>query len=227
MKLTPEQNQAQLAQNADLIAQCTAYKALLAANKLPLSVDMTELTTAYRQQLFDRLLTVDPGLKARYELLRTEEGRQKLLFDTINTDGHELLDQVRDALAKLTRLYSHVSFGMGHQLHQHQPLATFAKRYTLDLNQALAAHTISWEGKEYVLAYFEGLLPELERVREIFRPLTNIGASMGEVFMALSNFYHEDRTRTPMRVDEHALHERLLPGLEQHGLLGKIPRASK
>lgn len=222
--ITQQENQALLAQNADLVTQCTAYKALLTANKLPLSVDLPTLSAAYGRQLFDQLLKVDAGLKARYDLLRTEEGQQKLVADTVNTDGHELLDQLRTAVATLTRLYSYVSFRTGHRLQDTVSLAAFAKSYELNLSRALDAETIDWTGREHVRAYFEQLTPTLNQVRDLFRHLTVNGAGVGETFAALATLYHEDRTDAPVTVNEHRLFEHLLPDLERQDMLGMIPR---
>lgn len=225
--LTQSENAALRQKYAAFIAQCTAYTAFLTANKLPFSSDLAELTAAYRRQLFERLLVIDAGLSARYELLRTEEGKEKLISDTVNTDGHELVDQVSQILQALTAAYRHISFSMGHQLEKEIPIARFARAYALDLGRVLDAKTMDWSGSEHVRVYFAQMAPELTRIRDIFRHVTRNDAGLAETFIALAAIYHEDSTAAPVTVNEHFLYARLIPELEQKNLLNMVPRATK
>ncbi|WP_151088042.1 hypothetical protein [Hymenobacter baengnokdamensis] len=226
--LTPTESAALRQEHADFMQRCTSYKALLTNSGLPFSVDLPTLTTAYGQQLFEQLLTLDKGLKARYDLLRTDEGKQKLLAATIDTAGHEVMDQVSAALTALTQAYQGISLGMSlGWLHNKYSLAQFAQYYELDLARVLEALTIDWTGKEYVLAYFTQIGDELTRLRDLFRPLVGTSAPLGVVFEVLASCYHVQPTNEPLTVDERHLHQRIMPELSKRQVLSMIPRASK
>ncbi|MBD2769677.1 hypothetical protein IC235_17440 [Hymenobacter sp. BT664] len=204
--------------------QCTAYKALLATASLPFSTDLDVVTSAYRQQLFDGLLKIDQGLKARYELLRTEEGRQKLVAETINLDGHDVIDEVATSLQQLRATYQRIGLpGNEGYLHQAIHFDSFASMFNLDLGKALDGQTIKWAGNEHVLAYFQQLATFLTGWKTLVAATIKQGASVQDAVMYLPDFFESDlgiMTNEPVRVDEKRLHFRM----GQHRLSQNIPR---
>jgi hypothetical protein len=174
---------------AGFITQCTTYKSLLTTAGLPVSVDMDVLTGAYRQQLFDGLLKVDKGLKARYELLRTDDARAKLIADTINLDGHDVIDDAAAALQQLARTYQQVQIPGEGPLHRDMPLESFARYHNLDFGQLLDAHTLSWAGNEHVKAYFDNLATALTPWLAIVRKTMKSGATVEDAGQLLGQYF--------------------------------------
>jgi hypothetical protein len=174
---------------AGFMTQCQAYKDLLTAAGLPLSVDMAELTDAYRQQLFDGLLKVDKGLKARFDLLRTDEARRKLITDTINLDGHDVLDDATAALQQLEQVYKQIGMPDGGPLHQAVHFISFANLFGLDFGKELDSQTINWGENQHVLEHFEVLAAALTPWLRIVRKTMNSSANMEHAGMLLAEFF--------------------------------------
>lgn len=224
--LTSLQAAAVRQREADFMERCAVYKRLLINLDLPFSVDLPTLDTAYGQQLFEGLLKLDKGLKARYDLLRTDEGRQKLVADTISTAGHEVVDQVGAALKALTSAYRSVSLGHEGWLHSKYDLGQFANWYELDLGKVLDALTIDWGSQAHVLTYFKTLGEELQRLRTMFRPLVDTSGNLDAVLSVVASAYkHRGGSQEPVEVDELRLHQVLLPQLQKAQVLGLIPHA--
>ncbi len=210
--LTPEENARHRAYFAAFMGQCAAYKTLLAEAGLPLSVSVDELTAAYRQQLFDGLLKADKGLQARYDLLRTDEGRQKLIADTINLDGYDVIDEATARLRQLATTWAQLERGgLGVDV-PGIPLESFARYYELDLGKLLDDHTLSWEGYEHVLAHFEALAQALTPWARIVRTTIQSGAGMQHVGMALADYFTLNGpglASDPVQVNVKVLHARM------------------
>jgi hypothetical protein len=165
--LTQAENQAAREQAADFVTAAAAYKAFLTSHNLPLSLDTTKLLDIYRGRLFEQLLAADTGLKARYDMARTTEGKRQILVDTmagISLAGHELPEQLAEAMADLQAAYRTVP-----QLNslKYLELGQLLGGYDLDYGRYLDQYTMNWEGMENAVAYFEQLGGALTQWRTV------------------------------------------------------------
>lgn len=198
---------------ARFMEQCTTYKALLTTAGLPLSVDLPTLRQAYQQQLFDGLLKVDQGLKARYDLLRTDEARTQLVASTINLDGHDVIDDAATALQQMEVVYKQLAIPGSGPLHRDTPLSSFAQYYALDFGRLLDENTLSWAGNEHVKAFFEQMATSLTPWLKIVRSTMKSGASVQDAAMLLADYFAmytpEGQASDTVLVDEKKLFYRM------------------
>ncbi|KUG09388.1 hypothetical protein [Solirubrum puertoriconensis] len=210
--LTQQENQqAQTAQRA-FIEQCATYRQLLEANELPLSVCVPTLKTAIRNKLFAQLLTVDAGLKMRFEMLRTEEAQEKLVAETINLDGYEVVEQIEKQVAAIKTAFSRIMISAGSGLmmpEREMPLSTFASEFGLNLAAYLDKHTFNWKGNEHVLAYFQKLGKELEMAREMIHSSRDSSASIYQAFGKLADYFKSESHDGPIVPNEHMIYSNL------------------
>lgn len=184
--LTQAENQAARQAATDFQTAATAYKAFLTSHELPLSLDTAKLLDIYRGRLFEQLLTADTGLRARYELARTKEGKQRIQADTmagISLAGHELPEQLAEAMAELEAAY--------HTLPQfndvkHLALGQLLGGYGLDYGRYLDQYTMSWEGKEQARAFFEQLAVTLTQWRGLSLASGGSAGTLAEIFERIS-----------------------------------------
>ena len=210
---------------ARFMTQCEAYKTLLTTAGLPVSVDLAQLQAAYRQQLFAGLLKADKGLQARYELLRTDEARQKLVADVINLDGHEAIDTAAAALRQLATTYQQLSIPGEPPLHRNLPLSSFAEYHDLDFGQVLDSYTIDWAGNEHVKAYFDELAQLLTPWLTIVRKTMKSGATMADAALFLPDYFTVSiggSAGEPVQVNEKVLYHRM----QAQKLALHIPKAA-
>ncbi|MGI4738492.1 MAG: hypothetical protein ACRYG7_25265 [Janthinobacterium lividum] len=208
--LTHAENQAARDQAADFLTEATAYKAFLDSHKLPLSLDTIKLLDIYRGRLFEQLLAADTGLKARYDMARTTEGKHRIQVDTmagISLKGHELPEQLAEAIDALEAAYLTVP-----QLSEvkHLALAQMVG-YGLDYGRYLDERTISWEGKEHARAHFEQLATLLNQWRDLVEA-TEGGSprTLAELFERVTwPFSKQVPDNGPITIDEKSLYQHL------------------
>jgi hypothetical protein len=220
--ITAKQNAAAIAGNPEFIRLVTEFKALVAAQGLPLSLDMSMLETAYKTQLFHKLLGVDKGLKMRFEMLKSDEARLKLVADTIDLTGYDVIDTIAEAVKRLETLYKNIWAGSYGSLSSWMSFQQFFDVYGLDLAAALDAYTFDWTGKEFALEYFAQLGQQLEHVRNILRVTMSSHYDLHNACNVLSRFF--DGAGDAEIVPEEGAVMRLVKDLTKAGKLDLIPR---
>lgn len=208
--LTQSENQAARAQASDFLTAATAYQALLQSHDLPLSLDTTKLLDIYRGRLFKQLLAADAGLQARYDLARTKDGQQRIQADTmagISLKGHELPDQLAEAMAELEQAYRTVP-----RINDVQPIALvhLLSGYELDYGRYLDQFTMSWAGKEHARVYFEQLGDTLTQWRNLVQTIGGSTQTLAEIVEQVTRpFSQRVPDSGPIMLDEKALYQYL------------------
>jgi len=207
--LTQAENQAARATATDFLTAATAYKAFLTSHELPLSLDTAKLLDIYRGRLFEQLLAADTGLQARYELARTQEGKQRIQADTmagISLKGHELPEQLAEAIADLEQAYRTVPF-----LNE-VPRIELAQLvgYGFDYGRYLDKYTMNWEGKEQARAFFEQLAVTLTQWRNLVKATSGVPQSLTGLFERMTMpFGQQVPDSGPIAIDEKKLYSYL------------------
>lgn len=207
----------------------TAFKALLTEHELPLSLNIDELTAVLRAQLFAKLLAVDAGLKMRFEMLRTEEAQQQLILSTIDLNGYEIVDTLKQMIAQLQQAFSRLSFDQGPHVGQYllrngKTLHWLLTTYEFDIEQWLESERIDWTGKEHVLAYFTTLASQLQKLRSVYRTTVDSSASLQQmVGPRTSNYFTQASNNGPIEPCEYRLMEEVVPKLEKYKKLAGFP----
>ncbi len=219
--LTQAENQAARATARNFLTAATAYKAFLAAHELPLSLDTTKLLDIYRGRLFEQLLAADTGLRARYEMARTQEGKQRIQTDTmagISLQGHELPEQLAQEMADLAQAYKTVPFL------NDVPRIELAQLigYDLDYGRYLDQHTMNWAGRELGRAHFEQVAATLTQWRDLVQATSGPAQSLSEVITHIIRPLAQQIPRSgPITLDEKKVYDfltynpRLLKALAQ------------
>lgn len=221
--ITSQENAATIAANEDFITRVAAYKALLTAEGLPLSIDVELLKTTLRTQLFQKLLSADKGLKMRWDMLKSQDARLKLIADTIDLAGYDIVDAITEAVKGLETAYNRIYVrGVAGSAKNIAPFAQFADVYGLDLGALLDSRTFDWTGKEHVLEYFQELGGKLAQLRTIMRGAVSTSYGLVDVFHVLGRFYADGSNQGDVIAHEGAV-MRLVTDLEQAGKLDLIP----
>jgi hypothetical protein len=207
--LTQAENQAALANATDFQTAATAYKAFLKSHDLPLSLDTTKLLDIYRGRLFEQLLAADTGLQARYDMARTKEGKERIKTDTmagISLKGHELPEQLAEAMADLEAAYRTVPF-----LNDVPHVAlTQLVGYGLDYSSYLDKYTMNWEGKEHARAHFEQIAATLTQWHALARGMNGSTLSLKEVVEQVTRIFPQQLpAEGPIVIDEKKLYQHL------------------
>lgn len=221
--ISKAENTATIAANAALIQKVVDYKALLTAQELPFSIDMAVLTTTIRTQLFQKLLSVDKGLKMRWDMLKTDEARLKLITDTIDLNGYEIVEQLDSAVKGLESAYNRIYMPSLGMLYKFMPFAQLAETYELDLQAMLDKRTYDWTGREHALAYFNELAPKLTELRDIFRAGVSTSFTLHDTVSVLSRYYTQDSVEGTVEASEGAV-MRLVNDLAKAGKSELIPK---
>lgn len=207
------------------IQQCADYRALLTKHNLPLLVDLNQIKAAYRRQLFDKLLEIDQPRKMRYDMLCTDEGKERLINDTIDITGHPIIDEVSALLSEIQLYYSNqIDLPRSGTLSREMSLRAFAESYGLDLARVIDARTVKWAGAEHVLDYFQSITAELTCLRNITDSLVRAGAGMQEIGLLLHHAFNVDPETKKVVVDEIGLYSHVLRGLQEKGADRSFPR---
>ncbi len=220
--ITQTENAATIAANADFIARVADYKALLTAEGLPVSIDVELLKTTLRTQLFQKLLSADKGLKMRWDMLKSQDARLKLIGDTIDLTGYEVVDTIAEAVKGLEMAYKKIYTDATGHVVNHVPFAQFASVYGLDLAPLLDAYTFDWAGKEHVLEYFQALSQHLYQLRDVMRAAVATSYTLGDVLHVLPRFYTPQSSAGEIVAREGVVMT-LAKDLEQLGKLDLIP----
>lgn len=202
--ITQTQKQVAVTTSAKIIQSISDFKALVAKNGLPISDNMQTLETALRSQLFQKLLAVDKGLKLRWDMLKTDDSRIKLITDTINLDGYNEVKELHEALETIKTQYKQIWTGEN-WLHCAIPFALFVDKWEMNLDKVLSSLVFDWTGKEDVLEYVQNLAPTLTKLREVFRALTNDTYSLQETLTFLSVLYTPESSRETIEAKESAV----------------------
>lgn len=220
--ITKTENAATIAANADFGRLVTDYKALLTAEGLPLSIDVALLTTAYKTLWFQKLLSADKGLKMRFDMLKSQEARLRLIADTIDLTGYDVIDDIAEAVKGLETAYKRVYTRGSGFVKDSVTFAQFAEVYELDLAALLNSFTYDWAGKEHVLAYVQRLGNQVEQLRDILRETVSTHFTLVDTCQVLARFFTPDSAEGVVMADEGSV-MRLVTDLEKAGKLGMIP----
>lgn len=224
--ITQEQNLIAKEQAAEFIQQCADYKALLESMGLPYSVDIEAHKRIIRLRIADELLKADAGLKMRWDILRTEAGRQKLRQETaatVDLAGYEDVEQLQQRLQELRFAYNSVDM-LPDQYRVSFDL--LAGHYHLDLATVIDSRTMTWDGgKEKVLAYFEELAQHLHQAQKVMQSLGRNVYPIDSMFSALTSYYKYSTGKGPMKPDEEKIYAYVLPELQERGLLTDFPES--
>ncbi|MFD2720602.1 hypothetical protein ACFST9_17915 [Hymenobacter monticola] len=221
--ITQAENAATIAANAHFTTLAADYKALLAANDFPLTIDVELIKTTLRTQLFQKLLGADKGLKMRFDMLKSNEARLKLIGDTIDLTGYDIIDDIASAVKELERAYNGVySRGAGF-IKNVVSFTTFADVCELDLGLLLDSKTYDFTGREHVLEYFRELGQHLQQLREILRVAVSSSYTLGDSLHVLGRFYTGESGEGDLTPDQGAV-MRLVTDLEKVGKLAMIPQ---
>ena len=222
MNLTATERAEALAANVPFIVLCDEYKALCAVNDLPLSVDVPTLVTHIQSALFDKLLSIDKGLKARYEMLRSDTAKLKMIADNVDLTGYDIVDTLRAAVAALTSAYRRVWVGSA-LLHKNVTFEQFADVAELDLPALLDGYVLDWTGKAHVLACFQSLAPALEKLRDMFRAGISTHYTLADTLGTLARCYTPESSAGALVANEHAV-MRLANDLDNAGKLAAFKK---
>ena len=192
-----------LSRNTKIISLITDFKALVAENGLPVSDNIQTLETALRSQLFQKLLAVDKGLKLRWELLKTDEARIKLITDTVNLDGYSQVQEMQIALNTIERLYKQVYANTF--LYDTVPFSIFAEKWEMDLDAVLTSMVFDWTGKEDVLEFFQNLAPSLAKLREVLRAAISTSYTLHATLQLLDGYYTPESHAGSIEIKESAV----------------------
>lgn len=221
--ITQTEKTATVAANADFTRLVTEYKALLTAQELPFSIDVDMLRTTVRTQLFQKLLGVDKGLKMRFDMLKSQEARIKLVTDTIDLTGYDAVDAIAEGVKGLETAYNRIFVsGFFARASSVVPFAQFAEVYALDLAAMLDARTFDWAGKEHVLEYFQQLGNKLGQLRTIMQAGVGTHYTLADVLSVLRRFYTDQSSQGEVIAHEGAV-MRLYTDLNKAGKLAVIP----
>ncbi|HEX8425651.1 hypothetical protein, partial [Hymenobacter sp.] len=185
-----------------------------------------------RLRIADELLKADVGLKMRWDILRTETGRQKLRQETaatVDLAGYEDVEQLEASLKNLRFAYTSVERLPDQYLLSFEQFAGFAK---LDLAAVIDSRTMVWgEDKQKVLDYFQTVSEQFEQARKVMRALGLHTWPLDNLVRSLSSFYNltgpAQMDQPLMRVDAQAIYSRVIPELEQKDLLAGFPKSIK
>lgn len=195
---------------------CIAYKKLLNDNGFPLTIDISRLTLIYKTNLFNKLLSIDKGLKMKYDLLRTDASKIKMISDEIDLDGYDIIDELTEKINELQTLYSRLTIGnrWGSTLERYIPLQVLIDSHDLNLNPIVKSWLIDWKGKEHVKEYFENLFTEVDKIRAVFGEFSNSTWSVEATLTTLAKFGYA--TDDVTEIQEHAIME-LIASMQKHG----------
>lgn len=222
VKITESECTEVLRRNARFVALCDNYRTLCETNDFPVSVDMKLLATVYRTQLFQQLLAVDKGLKARYEMLRTDAAKLKLITDTIDLSGYDILDTLESEIDLMELAYQQIWVSSLH-LHRNISFSIFCEKTGLNLSTLLTGWVINWEGREHILTYFRELAPLLENMREMHRSIISTGFTLADTLAVIGSTYTQDSQRETLVADEKKVHQ-LADSLEKAGKLAAFKK---
>jgi hypothetical protein len=164
--LTQTEYEFELLQHAELIQRCDQYRALCIANQLPQTLDISLLAVSLQAQIFDKLLAVDKGLKARYDVLRSDTARLQLIATTVNLDGYDVVDELTEMGNTIRTLYDEIFLGTA-KLNTSVSIENFDAVRGLDLAKLLQSYVIDWTGKEDVLTYFKSVPALLAQITAV------------------------------------------------------------
>lgn len=190
-----------LADNSELVTQIADYKALATAHGLPITSDVATLETALRGQLFQKLLTADKGLQTRFNMLKTDDARIKMINDTVNIDGYEQVGEMQAALAVIEKGFNRVWYGINH-LRNTVKFSQFVDNWEMDLDKVLSSMVFDWSENRVVLNYFKSLEPTLTTLREVFRASMHNDYRLHETLTLLSHFYTAASETGDIEADE-------------------------
>ncbi|GAB3572928.1 hypothetical protein [Hymenobacter daeguensis] len=164
--------------HANYIADVEAYKQALTGYGLPLVATAEALTTAYKAMLFTPLMAADKGLKARWDLTKTQAGQIALINATIDTDGHDEHDQLQASLNGLRTKYGYVLNNTYSVLNK-ATFEQFAEVYQLDLPRVINENTIDLSDKQDIITLFTDLAGTFGKLRNIFIASGNLHTNAG------------------------------------------------
>jgi len=223
--LTQAENQAARATATDFVTAATAYKAFLKSHDLPLSLDTTKLLDIYRGRLFEQLLAADTGLQARYDMARTKEGKQRIQADTmagISLKGHELPEQLAEAIADLEQAYHTVP--LLNDVPHIELAQLIGYGYGLDYGSYLDKYTMSWAGKEHARAYFEQLGATLTQWRNLVQVTSAAPQTLASLFERVTRpFSQQVPDSGPITIDEKKLYSYLSHNSQLLEALADLP----
>ncbi|MBD2716181.1 hypothetical protein KBK19_14155 [Microvirga sp. STR05] len=196
---------------------CIAYKKLLSDNGFPLTIDISRLTLIYKTALFEKLLSVDKGLKMKFDLLRTDASKIKMISDEIDLDGYDIIDELTDKINELQNLYSRLTIGnrWGNTLERYISLQVLVDSHDLNLNPVVESWLIDWKGKERVKEYFENLFTEVDKIRTVFSAFQGGICSTAGALNILAKFGYATGDGIT-EIDEHAILE-LVTSMQKYG----------
>ena len=217
------EKQTLLAGSSKLQDAITTFKALVAANGLPITSDFNTLTTALKGQLFQKLLAVDKGLKMRFDLLKTDDAKIKLLNETVNLDGYTEVVEMQEELIKIERLYNQLAVGFL-QIHKAIPFKVFVERWEMNVDNVLSAMLFDFSDKEHVLDFINSIIPTLTTLRECFRATFSTDYNLEETLNLLGSMYTSESNKGTIAASEGAVMQ-IAKHLEESSALQLIPQA--
>ena len=224
--ITQEQNRIAKANSAEFMQLCADYKALLASMNLPYSIDIEAHKKVIRLRIADELMKADAGLKMRWDILRTEAGRQKLRQETaatVDLAGYEDVEQLQQTLNELKFAYN--SVGMLPDQYR-LSFDQLAGHYQLDLASVIDSRTMTWDGgKEKVLAYFKDLAQQIHQAQKLMKSLGRQTYPLDTMFNSLTSFYKFSISGGVLEPDEEKIYTYVLRELQEKGLLADFPKS--
>lgn len=203
MNITTQEYTNALITNAHFNEMTKAFKLLLTANGLPLSVELPVLKTHYKTQLFEKLLSIDKGLKMRYDMTKSVSGKLALIETTIDLDGYEIFPKLETLIAAMEKLYKMIYLTQWAMLWKSIPFNSFATLHNLDLEIFLQSKIIDWTGKEDIIALFRDLIPALTKLRSLFQATISTSYTIENTLHRLNGYYCEPECNAPFDVSEY------------------------
>ncbi|MFB9863434.1 hypothetical protein [Rufibacter immobilis] len=79
------------------------------------TVDVQAIKQELKNNLFERLLSVDAGLRMRHEMAKTDDAKRSLLETTVNLDGYTEIQEAANLIQKYEQDYGN-AYGTGADL---------------------------------------------------------------------------------------------------------------
>lgn len=221
MNITQTENDNALITYSTFIKSCGEYKALLTANELPVSVDISLLKTTLKTILFDKLLSVDKGLKMRYEMTKSDTGKIGLINSTINLEGYDIIPDLETRIKALGKMYWQIGFGVA-ALRNELPMEKFATLHGMDLQKLLLSFVIDWSKNQPVYDLFLNLIPSFQLLHDSFKNAYQTSYQIDHTLTTLLRYYFENYlNNNNIKVDEHRVFE-YVQILESKGALAAL-----
>ena len=154
---------------------------------IPVAFCASDLRFALKFNLFAKLLTVDKGLKMRYDLLQAEAAKRNLIEATIDLTGYTIVADLDNALQAMQRT---LEVGNRELFRDAVTVPTLSMLlpYDLDIARYLQSQVLDWatKGRDEKYALLQRFALLLEDVEMLFISTGNTHRGMSQLWEDLA-----------------------------------------